>query len=181
MEWNEKTTVKKGTLGEQIVRQYLISHGFVPYAPEGAGAHPFDKLVASNDKTKIMIAECKTKARRDYYPDTGIDLRHYDDYKTVSFNHNLRVFIFFIDEKLKSVYGNYLDVLEMPRIVSVRDKLIEYPLIDKNHTPVIIYFPIDAMEKIGTLTDEQAKTLSSLSTRNPAYSAVLPPVSEGSV
>lgn len=168
--WNSKTTVKKGTVGEQIVRQYLSKLGFISYAPETEGAHPFDKLVASRDKTTIMIAECKTKARRDYYPDTGIDLRHYNDYKTVSYNHNLRVFIFFVDEKLKSVYGNYLDELEVPRQVKLNSgKIIDYPLIQQP----IIYFPIEAMKTIGSLSEEQARTLETLSTRNPAYNAKL--------
>lgn len=182
MEWKNKTTVQKGTIGEQIVRQYLMELGFVSYAPEIEGAHPFDKLVASKDKTTIMIAECKTKARRDYYPDTGIDLRHYNDYKAVSYNHNLRVFIFFVDEKLKSVYGNYLDELEMPCRIEIRPgKTIDYPLIEKYTSTSIIYFPIKAMKTIGSLSDEQAQVLTALSSRNPAYKANLPPVSEGSV
>lgn len=176
--WKDKTTVKKGTVGEVIVRQYLSKLGFISYAPETDGPHPFDKLVATKDKTTIMIAECKTKARRDLYPDTGINLRHYNDYKTVSYNHNLRIFIFFVDEKLKSVYGNYLNELEVPRQVKLNSgKIVNYPLIQQP----IIYFPIEAMKTIGPLSDEQAKVLTALSTRNPVYNAELSPVGEGSV
>jgi hypothetical protein len=174
MDWNSKPTTQKGNLGEQIIREYLVKLGFVPYSPEGAGAHPFDKLCAAPNKKEIFIAECKTKARRDYYPDTGIDKRHYDDYKFIADKHNLRIFIFFIDEKLGKIYGNFMDELEKERDIVYHAFPLRYPKIESYKSGVtIIYFPMAAMISIGDLRPDQVQKLKELSTRNPVYKAEL--------
>ena len=163
--WLDKDTVKKGNIGEDIVRDYLIKMGYVPYEPVIGIAHPFDKLCASRDKKTIFIAEVKTKARRNKYPDTGINISHYNDYKNIQTKHNIHVFLFFVDEMLKKVYGEFLIKLEDPLKIIVNGYEINYPLRFKG----IIYFPIEKMRDIGDLNKQQVADLKNLSTRSYDY------------
>jgi len=63
MDWQSKTTVKKGNVGEKIVNDYLIKNGYIPYSPNAEGAHPFDRLCASKrQKKRYLITRGKNKA-----------------------------------------------------------------------------------------------------------------------
>jgi len=57
----------------------------------------------------------KSKARRNYYPDTGVDVRHYDDYMHIKETYTIPVFIYFVDEMLKLIYGGEIGWLTQPR------------------------------------------------------------------
>lgn len=165
--WNDKETVKKGNVGEEIVNRWLIEHGYIPYMPMQLGAHPFDRLCASRDKRTIFVAEVKSKPRRVYYPDTGIDERHLKDYQFITDKYKLDVFIFFVDEDLKQIYGGKLATLCQPREVEHAGRILNYPLNYKG----IVYFPLVAMTKIADLDDKQAEQLQELSTRKAEYRA----------
>lgn len=155
--WQDKASVKKGNIGEGIIRQFLEEKGYIVYEPVTRGPHGFDKLAVRNKKD-VLIAECKTKAKRTYYDDTGIDLRHYKEYKYVYEKHQIDVFLFFVDEHLAEVYGHFLRVLEKPNG--------SYPLIQNN----IIYFPMANMcRNICKLTPEQVESLKVYSKRNYSY------------
>lgn len=155
--WEDRTEVKKGDFGEEIVRRYLESKGFIVYEPATSGAHGFDKL-AVKDKQQFVIAECKSKSKRKYFDDTGFDIRHYHEYKLVAKKHNIPVFIFFIDEYLGEVYGNFLSELEKP--------YGNYPL----KTNGIIYFPMGLMRRnLAELTIEEISYLKKYSTRSYDY------------
>jgi hypothetical protein len=156
-EWQDKIQVKKGDLGEAIVDQYLKNKGFLPYRPAFDGWHPFDRILAAPDKSSIYVADVKAKARRNKYPDTGIDMRHFDKYKQISEKHNMRVFLFFVDELEGRIYGQFLDIL------ASRDK--NYPRAEGS----IIYFLLEKMEHIAYLTPEQISQLKTLSRRNYDY------------
>ena len=158
--WQSKPTVIKGNIGEELVREYLESKGYIVYEPKTNGAHGFDKLAILNKKQAI-IAECKTKARRNKYPDTGIQIRHYEEYKYISDKHNLPVFIFFIDEMLGQIYGNKLEELVKPN--KVGDK--QYPSKENG----IIYFPLANMKVVCGIAEKDAELLKDKSTRNYEY------------
>lgn len=98
----------------------------------------------------IRVVEVKSKPRRDKYPDTGIPTRHYDDYKHIENKYGIQVFIAFVDEVLKKIYGNFLEELEKPEG--------RYPLRYAN----VIYFPLSKMRDITMLTDEQCAELTAL-------------------
>jgi hypothetical protein len=168
--WNEKTEVKKGNVGESVVDTYLIKQGLIPYAPNANGAHPFDRLVASKDKKTIFIAESKAKPARVIYPDQGINVRNYEDYKRIQEKHGIDVFLFFVDEDRGTVYGNLLSVLDKPRLIhNIRvGASINYPLVEGG----IRYFPLEAMEQIGPIPEEELALLRKYSTRNPQYTEI---------
>lgn len=165
MDWQELVTVKKGNIGEAIVNSYLERMGFIPYSPDSEGAHPFDRLCASRDKKTIFIADSKAKPARTYYPDTGIDTRHYRDYMAIQRRHNLHVFIFFVDEDAGKVYGNFLHELDKHREIVHNGRTLNYPLVSKG----IRYFPLVAMREIGEIPQKEVVKLRQLSTRNGAY------------
>lgn len=161
MDWQNKTTVKKGNIGEQLVNKYLEDKGFIIYEPVTSGAHGLDKF-AMKDKKTVIYAECKAKARRNKYEDTGIDIRHYNDYTLLSNKHSILVFVFFIDEMLGEIYGNWLHELIKPVKVGFKD----YPSRENG----IIYFPLANMRRnLLKLTDKQVEQLKGYSTRNYDY------------
>lgn len=164
-DWHSKTTVKKGDLGEFLVDKFLMSKGMIPYHPNINIAHPFDRLVASKNKKIICIVDIKTKARRNYYPDTGIDKKHYDEYTFLMKKYNIPVFLFFVDEMEGCIYGNYLHILSQPTDIKYKNKLLKYPL-EQNG---IIYFPLCLMRNIAKLDENEIQKLRQLSTRNYLY------------
>jgi len=153
--WNNKLTVKKGNLGEEIAQSYLERKGFIVYRPLTPGSHPFDNLCA-NDKN-IFVAEIKTKEARKYYADTGVDIRHYDKYSYIKKTHNVKVYIIFVDAYNAKIYGNELDELIKP--VSVGSK--DYP----SREGGIIYFPLINMITIANLTKQQCNEIISYNTK----------------
>jgi hypothetical protein len=163
--WLERPQAKKGAAGEALVDAFLASRRVVPYAPIARGAHPFDRLCATADKRTIFVAEVKTKARRNKYPDTGISKRHYQDYTHVCGKYGLRVYLFFVDEMLKQIYGNWLHVLERPREIEHNGSAIHYPW----DWGEIVYFPLAAMEFVCPLNSERSEHLKALSTRSYEY------------
>lgn len=149
MAWDDLETVKKGKIGERIVKEWLISQGYIVYDPANNGIHPFDFICAMMDKN-IFIVDVKTKPARYKYPDQGIDLRHYNDYTEKLINHNIDIWLFFVDENAKQIYGNLLSELNKPHQVIHKGKILIYPYREQ-HTK-IIYFPIDKMITIKDLS-----------------------------
>lgn len=166
MKFSDKPETRKGALGEAIVHRHLESRGLIVYQPQTDGAHPFDNLCASRDKKTIVIAEVKTKPRRLYYPDTGIDIRHYNDYMHIQTKYGIPVFLYFVDaESEKRIYGNKLIVLIASRQVEHNGKLLTYPIKSKG----IIYFPLDAMLHVADLDAGDTQEIAALTTRNEHY------------
>lgn len=159
--FSDRQTTKKGKVGESIVRKYLEDRGWIIYEPQTDAPHAFDK-VAIKGKDKVALLEVKTKARRNYYNDTGIDIRHYHEYKHISEKYNLPIFLFFVDEMLGKIYGNMLSYLEDK--IKTSDGL-NYPLEQKG----IIYFPLERMKPIAILDAKTVSEIKQLNTRNYEY------------
>ncbi len=163
MDFETLTQVKKGNVGEKIVREYLHDKGYVVYEPISNRAHPFDKL-AVKDKENMVIIEVKSKARMNNYNATGFDITSHKYYNLLRDKYNLPLFVFFVDEYLQKIYGNKLSILEQHYI----DKQgIEYPNFDIVRG--IVLFPLDKMIDIYKLSDFQRKELEMYSTRNYQY------------
>ena len=162
--FENKLTTKKGDVGESLVDKMLREKGFVIYKPEGGQAHAFDRL-AIKDKEILMIAEVKSKAKRKFFPDTGIDFRHYNEYKKIMKKHNLEVILFFVDEEMGKIYGGKLSEIEVINNFTVNNKDVTYPKIEKN----IIYFHIDKMKTYADLEKADVVQLEQLTTKKQAY------------
>jgi len=172
MKFEELPGTKKGYIGEGEVDKYLTCLGIVPYSPIIGKSHPFDRLCASSDKKKIFVAECKTKASRTYYPDTGMNESNYQDYRNILDNYRIDIWLFFVDENTKTIYGNLLSELDKPIAIVHNGKRIEYPLVQKDtYGHSIRYFPLVSMKEVCKISDAIAKDLKNLSRRNYEYSA----------
>ena len=152
--WQDKPQVKRGDIGERIVSDYLESNGYIIYEPITNKAHPFDKLVANPDKKELFIVEVKTKPGRIKYPDTGIDTRAYNTYKTIINTYGLNILLIFVDDFNGSIYGNWITEL---------DKQFEnYPKVEKN----IIYWHQKQMIMFKQLSNEECKEIRNYHTGN---------------
>lgn len=164
-DFEAKPTTRKGKVGEGLVDAHLFGSGIVPYGPLLGRAHPFDRLCASQDKKDLFVVEVKSKARRNFYPDTGVDIRHYNDYMHIKEHYAIPVFIYFVDEMLKRVYGGEIGWLARPRTVIHNRKPLEYPLRQNG----IIYFPLVNMTVLCPIEANAAEQLRALSTRKYDY------------
>lgn len=168
--WQQKQEVIKGNMGEKIIYELLRKKGWIVYKTIMEGGHCFDFL-ATKDRKELLIVEVKTKPKRLKYPDTGFNLRHYNEYKRISEKHNLKVFVAFVDESEGRIYGNYLNELEKPKTITANGKQITYPLIYSpygNETGTV-YFPVENMVTIASLRNEDIANLKAHSTRNSKY------------
>lgn len=165
MSSNFDVALAKGEYAEGIVRRWLETRGWVVYQPMTDKAHAFDVL-AIKDKRDCIALDIKAKARRTKYPDTGIDIRHYETYKQFAAKHTMPFWICFVDEYLKQIYGNSLDALDMPLIVGG----VQYPFVKYN----IRFWPVvpERMKILHYLTDKECEELKALSQRS--YDYVVP-------
>jgi len=159
--FEELTTTQKGTVGEDIVKSYLASKGWIIYDTNYKGAHPFDFMYASADKQKIFLADVKTKKRFDFRKKglhvTGIDTRHFKQYQHLQNEYNNDFVLFFVDELEGSVYCNLISNLE----------LASYEVTDKRSTKTI--FNLDDMMEVCKLTSNEIDILNRLSSGNHEY------------
>ena len=184
MAWEDKTCVKKGNYGEQLCDNFLISHGVTPYLPsqQWCRPHPFDRLCALGKK-KLYIVECKTKEARIYFPDTGIDIKHYKEYLHISKKYGMPIYLFFIDKDAGAMYGSTLENLEIPRVITsntytkIKNKGINYKPVAKRKKPLqypfvkngIRYWPLEAMVKYADIHTQEKAELARYTTKHEKY------------
>jgi hypothetical protein len=159
---------KKGKAGEALIDEMVAKRGqYSPYAPIFEGSHPFDRLLVSKDKKKLLILEVKSVTVRKYYPDTGISIAHWEEYNHIIDSYGLDVFIVFVDETLREVYGNYLTVLQKDTTVTHNGRTLQYPKKERNFSAVggyIMYFPLcNMIRNLFTIDDQTANELQALS------------------
>lgn len=166
LEFLERNTTKKGAIGEAIVEEYLRGQGLVVYRPgDTDGPHPFDGFGAN--KRHVLAFDVKAKPARSWYPDTGINVTHFETYRFYEKKYRVPGWLFFVDEAAAKVYGNLLRVLCEKRTVWWEGKNISYPRTERG----IIYFPVQYMKLIRELPAELAASLNLMSTRNGEFVA----------
>lgn len=164
--FKSKTTTQKGIVGEDIVFTWLRELGHTIYRPNDDNKrHPIDALIMHREKLVIVAADIKTKPRRLHYPDTGINFSHYGEYCYIKNINKIRVYLFFVDEHLNEIYGNYLDKLEERREILHNGERLIYPRRERG----IIYFPLEAMRHIGNLQYEETNKLKEMSGSKYSY------------
>lgn len=164
--FKSKTTTQKGIAGEDIVFSWLRARGHTIYRPnDDDKRHPIDALIMHREKLLIVAADIKTKPRRLHYPDTGINISHYGEYCYIKNINKIRVYLFFVDEHLNKIYGNYLDKLEERREILHNGERLIYPRRECG----IIYFSLEAMLHIGNLPDGEANKLKEMNGSKYSY------------
>lgn len=155
-----EVALRKGAIGEEIVRPYLEAKGYVVCRPVTEGAHAFDGLAIRNKKHCIAY-DVKAKARMNKWPATGVNVSHFVTYWEFSQNHNMPFWLFFVDEMLGQIYGNEISKLEEHRHVDG----VDYPFVLNTRSDQIRIWPLEAMVKISALSDEQKAALAACNQR----------------
>jgi len=111
--------LNKGEYGEQIVREYLESKGYVVYFPFTKDrAHAFDML-ATLGKEKVIGLDVKSKARMNKWRKTGINQKSYNEYISFSNKANIPFYLVFVDEHPAemSVYAGEIKAIGEPELL----------------------------------------------------------------
>ena len=163
---NFETAMQKGEVGERIVQALLERKGWIVYRPETSGAHCFDMLCIK-DKRIATAFDVKAKSRMNKFPATGVNQKHFEEYKRFSDRHLMEFWIVFVDEGQRTIYGNSLQRLEIERVVDGKS----YPWV----MPVsggIRLWPLEAMRHIARLDDDSVRDLTRFNQRSHEYSVV---------
>lgn len=151
--WHNRIEVKKGDYGEELVLHILEHCGFKVYRAVTEGAHLIDFLI-ERDKNLIFAVDVKTKPMMKKYAETGFNYKHYEEYRDFSRKSRMPVLIVFVDEDKKAIYGNFLHVLDEPRIQNGIRYPKTMPAKFYNTGDLIRYYPACAMLPIGTLNEQ---------------------------
>jgi hypothetical protein len=164
---NFERSLKKGTYGERLLYKRLEADGFLNYTPRKEGSHFFDGIVIGKNR-ESFICEIKSYRTLTYYEATGVDFPQFLKYQEQSRRLGLRVKLFFIDEELGLIYGNYLDVLEQP----VKEQGRQFPWTMKTLTGQKRVWPFSKMKIFYHLTEEEIKQLKAMTHRKYGESAI---------
>jgi Holliday junction resolvase-like predicted endonuclease len=152
MNWNNKITVKKGNIGEQIIRNFFEKKGWIIYKPITNKAHWID-FIAIKDKKEMYGIEVKTKPRLNKWAAQGFNIKQYKEYKRFEKLYNIKLFIFFVDEKEGTIHcANFS---KLSKGFHPNDKIIAWHL--------------DEMEFVANLDINTMKKIDNLNTRNYIY------------
>lgn len=146
-------TFKKGSLGEEIVKNIFRDKGYVVYLPEKDMVHCFDMMAIKEKKTALAI-DVKTKARLNKWNAQGINLRVYYEYVYFKEKYNMPFYIFFIDDKSGDIHYQEIDNLRDSFTISGGS---------------IICWPLECMVHFGKISQEQIDELSKYDTRTYCY------------
>ena len=94
-----------------------------------------------------------------YSDETGLNTSHYEEYKYISSKYNLPIFIFFVDEMLKEIYGNFLHKLE----ISKRE------ITTKQNKKITLFKMENMIRNIYLLKDNEIEEIKRYNTRNYEY------------
>lgn len=168
--WEDRIEVVIGDLGESLVDKYIMNRWWTAYIPQKSLSHAFDRLVATMENPdEFFIIEVKTKPMMKYYPESGFNLSHYERYKAVEKRHNLTVFIYFVDYVARIIYGGKLSDISRPHKLFYNcnnKKGEQYPRLISSSKKDIIMFPVELMEEIYELTNEEIAMFNGISKRN---------------
>jgi hypothetical protein len=174
----------KGNLGELAVIKYIQQKEYNVFKPtkpivsedeilfdfkKTDESHAFDGIAIKYkncDNPDMFLYDVKTKAKRNNYDDTGLNLKHFNLYKKISKEFHLKFMLFFVDELSGICYANWIDKLEINSVLNGK----EYPSIESTSNGIdIIYFPICSMIELFTITDELCKEIKNKNQRKYEY------------
>jgi Holliday junction resolvase-like predicted endonuclease len=150
--------LKKGEMGEEIIRKYLEEKGWIVYFPFTKDKPHYFDILATKNKEKVIAVDVKTKARLNKWPAQGINLKAYNEYKKFIEKTNIPFYLIFIDDKNGDVHSANLRKLKQGFSVSSKSEIIAWHLSD--------------MKKLFKLNKDQIKELSKFDQRNYPYEPI---------
>lgn len=159
--WHDKNEVKKGDIGESIIKDFLEAHNYILYRPITNGAHKIDFFAHSSIEKKVICAEVKSKRRMATKAKTGVNVSALQHYSELYEKHNIPTYIFFIDDFERCVYGNWLHMLGAGEITG------------RNNYQAVTVWELSAMKFIRWLSEVEITELSKHTSENYDYSRVI--------
>lgn len=95
---------RKGELGETIFREYLEKRGWIVYFPFTKDRPHYFDMLATKNKDKVIACDVKTKARLNFKPATGINIKAYKEYKNFMERAKIPFYLIFVDDKTGDVH-----------------------------------------------------------------------------
>ena len=178
-----KLSSRKGECGELIVDKIIdewFPHHMIYKVIRESTAHLVDRLIIPKPTVPhyhMFLLEVKTKSRRTFYKDTGIDEHNYWRLVTWQKTHEAEVFLAFVDEGCGAIYGAFLKELMEPIQINTQGGPIQYPLFemarnqakDHEYFKSIVYFPTAKMGLCRRLPIELITRLRQMSARRYPY------------
>lgn len=138
-----ETSLKKGELGEQIIREYLEDKGWIVYFPFTKDRPHYFDLLATKDKEKVFAMDVKTKARFNNFPKQGINIKSYNEYMNFANKANIPFYIVFVDDKNGDVH--FSEIKDLTNGVIIKN---------------VIAWDISTMKFLFNIGEERVKMLS---------------------
>lgn len=164
-------SLRKGDLGEEIVKTILRDNGYVLYTVDNEGSHPFDIMAVDIESHRLVVVEVKTIPRRNLYEDNGLKLTSWKKYTRWYKETGIDFFLIFVDEMTREVYGNTLQILS--EHYYDRTSGLYYPLVYKDRfgfsSNDMIYLHLNKCKPFGNISDEDASKMRGLSQRKHGY------------
>jgi hypothetical protein len=146
-------SLKKGELGESIIRNMLEASGWIVYMPFTKNKPHYFDILATYNKEKVIAIDVKTKARLNKWNAQGINKNHYEQYMAFVNKNNVPFYICFIDDKSGEIHAAELSKLANPIFPNAN----------------IIAWGLDQMKVIGNIGQEMVNELSAYDQRNYEY------------
>ena len=142
-----------GARGETMVKHWLEDSGYILYEATTEGRHWVDFMCHDTLKQTWLSVEVKTKQKMFKYNATGINVSHLREYQHLQDETNMNTLLFFVDTKEKQIYyselNNLMEECEYGNIM--------YP--NFNIANNMVLFPLEKMETIKHLTEEEIENL----------------------
>lgn len=148
-----EVALKKGEMGEDIIRAYLEQKGWIVYFPFTKDKPHYFDMLATFNKEKAIAVDVKTKARLNNWAAQGINKASYQQYMNFVEKTKIPFYIVFVDDKTGDVHSADLTTLQNPI----------YP------TPFIIAWYLAEMKYLFNIGQEKINELSRYDQRNYEY------------
>ena len=147
MNWQDKPTTIKGNIGEDVIKQFLEEKDYIVYTTSTDGPHSFDLMFHQKGmKSKIIFGEVKTKdsMKWSYGDVTGFNTKQLNEYIELTQETNRDLLLFFVDDRLKQIYGAWLRTL-------INDKTWSKEIVDSRTNTPITLWNVSTMQHIKNI------------------------------
>jgi len=145
IDFNKLPTTILGAVGERYISEFAASKSSNAYIPAVLQSNPVDSICVHNSG-KLWALELKTKPRRLYHADSGMDLNDFNTY----LNFQVPVYLLFCDHITKTMYGQWAKKLEPHKKIEGK----------------IVYFNLEYFDEYRKLKYDEVVELINLSTSN---------------
>lgn len=165
----KKRENEKGDLFESIIREmYRASREWDVMENVCDQAHTIDFMVINRKTKKPWWVDAKAYPATTYtipgFAVTGINFQHFVAYEKLASTNDVPIFLLFGDHERGVVYGNEFEILRRwTTYPDAEGKRAGFPQWKLGPTGSKVYWPIEAMKTVFTMTEAQRGALEAVS------------------